>query len=455
MKEKVIAVFDIGKTVKKILLFNFNLGVISENEEKFSSIKDDDGFECENIDSIEKWIIRSVSGLLRSDIYDLIGINFVTYESAMVYLDNQGRRVAPVYNYLKPLDNYIPDLLYNKYGGKVEFCRETASIGSGMQNAGLQVLWLKMTKPDFYSKTRYILHLPQYLSYLLTSEVYSEHTSIGCHTSLWDFDNMKYHKWVKDECLPLPEPVSILTVKEVSREGKKLMVGIGINSKAASLVPYFSSDEGKFVVISTGQRSVTLNPFNSESLTKDQLLKNCFCYLNIYMKPVKCSMFRLGQLHDAAVNILSKYFKIQVESFKLIKPDVKLLGKLSLKYKERRVFFSEGDGSGIFKEEIDLFEFNNFVEGYHVLMVELCDLTVNATESVLTEYDDSKVMYITGNFADNDIFKKLIASSFPYMKVYTSSLKNAAALGAAWVVLDSIKNVQSPIINLGLREVTI
>jgi len=455
MKERIIAVFDIGKTVKKLLLFDFNLQILSETEEKFSYTKDEDGLDCEDIDSIEKWMKRSVAGLIRSDNYDLVAMNFSADGSAVVYLDNQGKRVAPVYSYIKNSDNNIANHLYNKYGGEAEFCRKTASSGSGMQNAGLQMLWLKMTKPEIFAKTSYILHLPQYLSYLFTSEIYSEHTSIGYNTFLWDFDNMKYHPWVKDECLPLPEPVSILTSTIREIDGKMIRVGIGISSKPASLVPYFSSDEGKFLVVSTGNTSLTMNPFNSESLTAEQLQRNCCCHMNIYMKPVKASVFNLGQLHKSGLNILSKYFKIHEESFKLIKPDVKLLQKLSLKYKERRVFFNEGDASGVFKEEIDLFEFNNFVEGYHVLMVELCDLTVGSIEPVLTEFDDTKVMYITGTFRENDIFKKLIASSFPYMKVYSSDVANAAAMGTAWVILDSLENEHSPMINLGLKEVII
>lgn len=43
MKTKVIAVFDIGKTNKKLLLFNQKLEVVYQNEEKFPEIKDDDG----------------------------------------------------------------------------------------------------------------------------------------------------------------------------------------------------------------------------------------------------------------------------------------------------------------------------------------------------------------------------------------------------------------------------
>ena len=56
MKETVIAIFDIGKTNKKLILFNDDLKVVSETEQKFAEIKDDDGFECDDIELIEQWI---------------------------------------------------------------------------------------------------------------------------------------------------------------------------------------------------------------------------------------------------------------------------------------------------------------------------------------------------------------------------------------------------------------
>ena len=69
MKEPVIAIFDIGKTNKKLLLFNMDLKVVSESEQRFAEIRDDDGFECDDIDLIETWIKDSVSILAKSDRY--------------------------------------------------------------------------------------------------------------------------------------------------------------------------------------------------------------------------------------------------------------------------------------------------------------------------------------------------------------------------------------------------
>jgi sugar (pentulose or hexulose) kinase len=455
MKERVIGVFDIGKTNKKILLFNYDLKLVSEIEEKFDPIKDEDGFECDDIELIEKWIRKSVTGLIRSETYELTAINFATYGATLIYLDAQGKRLTPVYNYLKPIDENIAEELYKKYGGKDEFCRKTASPALGMLNSGLQVLWLKTAKPEVFSRVKYILHLPQYISYLLTGKIYSEHTSLGCHTALWDFDKMDYHQWVRDEGLNVPDPVAIDTLNDVVIEGKQIKVGIGIHDSSASLAPYFAIDNNKFLLVSTGTWCIIMNPFNEETLTADQLSKDCLCYLSITMQPVKSSRLFLGQMHDTEVKKMSLYFKIHENSFGIIKPDLRLLNKLRVKFENDRIFLGEEEHSRELKEDADLFAFDNFIEGYHQLMVELSDLAIDAINLVIPENDDIQRIYITGGFSKNVLFLKMISSSFPDKKVFTSEVTNATALGAASVILNSLEKDKSPIPDLGLIEVEI
>jgi glycerol kinase len=447
MKEPVIAIFDVGKTNKKLLLFNNELQVVSESEEKFSQTRDEDGFGCDDIELIEQWIRESLKRLVQSDDFDLTAVNFTTYGATLVYLDTNGRRVTPVYNYLKPIDQNISENLYNKYGGREEFCRRTASPALGMLNSGLQPLWLRSVRPEVFGKVKHILHFPQYLSYILTGKIYAEHTSIGCHTALWDFDKMNYHQWVIDEELPVLQPVPVGTFNEVEIHGKRIKAGIGIHDSSASLAPYFTPDGKKFLLVSTGTWCINMNPFNSEKLTSEQLTNDCLCYMSINMQPVKSSRLFLGHMHETALTTLSKYFKIQEESFKLIKPDIKLFKKLNTKFRTRRVFFSEEGYLRQLKEEPDLFEFDNFVEGYHQLLIELCDLTVEAIDLVKAENDEVTTMYITGGFSKNDIFIRLLASSYPHMQVFTSEVSNASALGAALVISGS-----KPYLNLGLTE---
>ena len=64
MKETVIAIYDIGKTNKKIILFNEDFKIVSEIEEKFAETLDDDGFECDDIERIESWIKESLTRLV-------------------------------------------------------------------------------------------------------------------------------------------------------------------------------------------------------------------------------------------------------------------------------------------------------------------------------------------------------------------------------------------------------
>ncbi len=446
MKEVVIAVFDIGKTNKKLILFNESLKIVSEYEEKFPEILDDDGFGCDDIELIEKWIKESIIKLVHSDEYDVKAINFTTYGATLVYLDAEGRRLTPVYNYLKPINEKIPESIYKRYGGRDEFCRRTASPALGMLNSGMQALWLKTEKTDVFAAVKYILHFPQYLSYSLTGKIYAEHTSIGCHTALWDFDKMDYHQWTKVQGLNLPEPAPIETSDNITIEGKSVQVGIGIHDSSASLAPYFS-DIDKFILISTGTWCISMNPFNDENLTAEQLDKDCLCYLSITRQPVKSSRLFLGHLHETAVKRITEHYNLPDDYYKKIKADKNLLSVLKAKYKEKNVFFQTGFDSGNFKDHIDLFEFYSPEEAYHQLMIELCQLTCEAIKLIIPVNDETSNMYITGGFSKNELFCILLKEAFPMKNLYTSEISNASALGAAMVISGS---KHSP--DLGLTE---
>lgn len=127
MKQKVIAVFDVGKTNKKILLFDEQLNVVLQKEKQFPVIKDDDGFECDNIELIKHWLVTTLKQLVTSNEYEVVGVNFSTYGASLAYLNEKGELLTPVYNYLKPLDSSIPENLYSRFGGEEEFCRRTAA----------------------------------------------------------------------------------------------------------------------------------------------------------------------------------------------------------------------------------------------------------------------------------------------------------------------------------------
>jgi sugar (pentulose or hexulose) kinase len=447
MKETVTAIYDIGKTNKKIILFSEDFKIVSEIEEKFDEVVDDDGFECDDIEHIEKWIKESLTELAHSDKYELKAVNFTTYGATIVYLDENGKRLTPVYNYLKPIDEKIPESLYKRYGGRDEFCRRTASPALGMLNSGLQPLWLKATRPDVFARIKHILHFPQYLSYIITGKIYSEHTSIGCHTALWDFDNMNYHPWIKKQGLNLPEPVPVETMHEVDIEGKKVQIGIGIHDSSSSLAPYFSGSKGKFLLISTGTWCINMNPFNTEKLTADQLDKDCLCYMSINRQPVKSSRLFLGHLHETALKQISDHFGKPEDFYKKIKADDQLSNLLKSRYNGKKIFFQTGPYSRELKEYIDMYEFSNYEEAYHQLLNELGDLTFEAVNLVLAADDETENIFLTGGFSKNELFQRQISKAYPSKFVYTSEIANGSALGAALVISGTKSSL-----NLGLTR---
>ena len=93
MKQDVVLIFDIGKTNKKILLFDEQLNVVHEEESVFEEIPDDDGFPGDDIERLESWILDRSRECLEDPQYRIRGINFTTYGATLMYLDRQGRRL--------------------------------------------------------------------------------------------------------------------------------------------------------------------------------------------------------------------------------------------------------------------------------------------------------------------------------------------------------------------------
>lgn len=452
MKTEVVLVFDIGKTNKKVLIFDHQLHILHEEEIIFEEILDDDGFAGDDIEKIEGWIFASCEKHMADNNYIVKGINFTTYGATLMYLDKKGERQTPVYNYLKPMPGGIVEPLYTANGGEAEFCRNTASPALGMLNSGFQALWLKSEKPEIFKQVKSILHLPQYLSYLFTGAVSSEHTSIGCHTALWDFDNMAYHDWTNELGNVLPDPVSVETTFPSKKIVKDIPVGIGIHDSSSSLVPYFMNSTEEFILVSTGTWCVSMNPFNSETLTASQLKKDCLAYMSIQKKPVKSSRLFMGRIHDVNVKHLNQLFGTSDSAYKTAALDEEIIRRLNKKSKGKRVFFEDGVPVDYVDTSIGKDSFNSFEEAYHRLVIDLTDLTKESIDLVIGKKDQTRNIYISGGFSKNPIFLKLLASNFPDKKVYTSEVANATSLGAALVLWKGLNPSFNTAVDLRLKS---
>ncbi len=445
----VIAIFDIGKTNKKLFLFDINLKPVLQIEQNFPEITDESGFPCDDIEKIRMWMFEILQSIINKKEFNIIVVNFSTYGASLAFLDAEGNMLTPVYNYLKPMPVGIAETIYQKYGGMEEFCRRTASPALGFLNSGLQPLWLKKTRPEIFKKVEIILHFPQYWSFLLTGKITTEYTSIGCHTAMWDFDTMDYHPWIKEESIHLPIPVTNNHTYRSQNSEFPFNVGIGIHDSSASLAPYIIQSKEKFILISTGTWCINMNPFNHDPLTHEQLENDCLSYLSISQKPVKSSRLFMGRIHDANLERINLHFNVDKNYYKRIKLDENLITKLS---KTEICFFRNGINDEYIDREIELVQFESFEEAYHRLIMDLTKLNIKSINFILPVDNDIENIYVSGGFSKNEIFIRCLAAAFKNKKVFTSDFNNSSALGAALVIYRDFGSGDHPLVDLGLKE---
>lgn len=392
-KQPIIAILDVGKTNKKLFFFDEQYNIVFEKSEEFEETTDEDGDPCENLDKLSTWVLDAVAFALNHAEFEVKLVNFTTYGASFVLIGEDGKPVAPLYNYLKPFPKELKEAFYHKYGEQTTISKQTASPILGNLNSGMQLYRLKYAKPDIFKKVKYALHLPQYVSYLITKQAFSELTSIGCHTQLWDFEKNDYHDWVKNEKIDsiLAPIVPSDKVIELVFGGRKIKVGIGLHDSSAALIPYLMREKKPFVLISTGTWCISLNPFNNNALTYEDLTKDCLCFMSYEGKSVKASRILAGNKHSVGVKQIAKH------------------------------------ANGVPLHEII---------AYHQLMEEIVNEQVSSTKLVIENSENINTIFVDGGFAKNDIYIQLLKLSFPDIKIVVAEVAQATALGAALIYKD-------------------
>ncbi len=454
-KQKVTAIFDIGKTNKKFFLFDANYQEVYREYSRFDEIEDEDGYPTENLAYLRKWLKKSFDKILNEDKYEIKAINFSTYGASFVHLDKNGKVLTPLYNYTKPIPKKILDEFYDTYGDIKTIATETASPQNGALNSGLQLYWIKKTKPKIFKQIKYALHFPQYLSYLFTGIPLSEFTSIGCHTNLWNFQTNAYHNWVSKEGIDeiLPPIVSTKTSINMNYHDKNIKIGVGIHDSSSALIPYVLSKKKPFLLLSTGTWSISLNAFNDEILTEEDLENNCLNYMQIDGKRVKATRFFMGNEYRIQIEELSKFYHKEYGAHRNIKFDkgiyLKLISNPGIYFKFKGITLKRKQIN-----KTDLEHFESFEEAFHQLMIELMDMQVQTIKKAIGNNKLIKLIYIDGGFTDNDVFVKLIAHHFQEYKIRTTKSPLGSALGAAMIISNKKLNANFLKENYKMKKLT-
>lgn len=441
--KQVIAVIDAGKTNKKLFLFDQDYKIVYERSARFIETVDEDGFPCENLESLRLSVFDSLRDVFSHKEFDVKALNFSTYGASFVYLDERGQPLAPLYSYLKPYPQALTEKFYKSYGNEDKFAQQTASPSLGNLNSGLQLYRIKHEQPAVFARIKYALHLPQYLSYLVTNNACSDITSIGCHTALWDFSKNLYHRWVTREHVhgKLAPIMSSTEVVKAAFPAGKYAVGIGLHDSSASLIPYLVNFHEPFVLISTGTWCISLNPFNNSPLSIEELRADCLCYFNYKGKPVKASRLFAGQVHEDEVRKIAAHFHLNTAHFRSITFDPSIVARL-------KEVMPEDEGLTAFPLR-DWTRYADGEEAYHQLMIDIVNRQQFATRLVLNG-SPARRIFVDGGFSRNPLYMNLLANAFPDVEVFAASMAQATALGAALAIHNSWnrKRIANDIIEL-------
>ncbi len=432
MRTSVIAIFDIGKTNKKVFLFDEDYKIRFEKSVHLQEINDEDGFPCEDIHALTQWVQDSFTELLALKEFEIKAVNVSAHGASFVHIDEAGTPVTPLYNYLKPFPEELKKKFYSAYGGEDEFARITASPVLGHLNSGMQLYWLKYERAKIFKQIKYSLHLPEYISYLFSGQPASGITSIGCHTNLWDFTSNHYHAWVAKETI-LNKLAPLKSSNKADHTNTSCKVGIGLHDSSAALIPYLQYFKEPFILLSTGTWSISLNPFNHSVLTPEELKQDCLSYLSYDGHPVKAARLFAGHMHDEVVKHLSEKFNKSEDYFQQTKYDPALIQSIS-----------DFNFSGT--NNLETFEI-----AYHHILADLIQKQKQSTDLILQS--TIKTLYVDGGFSKNLIFMKMLANIYPLINVYAADLHQATALGAALAIHDEWNKKEKPTQLINLEKI--
>lgn len=454
-----IAVFDSGKTNKKLLIYNMELKIVDSVYTQLEA--EQQGTEAhERLAETGEWLLSNLSSMSKRHAIKAVSIS--SHGATFVCLDGEGHVVLPVFSYTTDPGKEFHDKFAAEFGDPRTLQRATNTPdmpGLGCMAKGL--FYAKENYPGELARTRHILNLPQYYGYLLTGVAGMEYTYIANHTHLWDLDSRTWSNVMRKLGLSgkfphtLNNPWEVLgTVsREVSaRTGLSddVVVTYGIHDSNAALLPYLITEQKPFMLLSTGTTCVTMHPTATATLLDDELGRVIFYNLSAFGTPVKTSIFLAGLEFDVYMEMLKQRHNrldhpayseqvledILVNRNEFILPSIVPFG-----------MFPDSAAKALEKETVYTFDdmiagrtpefFNNYERSYAILVLSIALQARVALEH--TGLSNGMKVFVEGGFCRNDFYTRLISSLSPAVQFEKSDLHEATGFGTALLALSALE----------------
>ena len=292
------AVFDVGKTNIKLIVFNSDGTVVAERSEPNAPLPPDERWPYLRLDTERAW--RFLLAALK-DVGAAVPIGAVSISAhgAAGVLVKDDDVAAPPVDY--EFDGFAGfDADYDALRPPYE---ESLSprLPRGL-NLGRQIFYVERTFPQAFASARAFLGYPQYWAWRLSGVMATEATALGAHTDLWAPREGRLSSLVEragwsrlfpplrkawETLGPLRAEVAAGTGLEES-----VRVICGAHDSNAALVPWLASRTDPFTVVSTGTWAIIMAVGGKGSLDPEaDMLAN----VDVLGRPTPTARLMLGR----------------------------------------------------------------------------------------------------------------------------------------------------------------
>lgn len=300
--QKLIAVFDVGKTNAKLSLVDPAQGRELWSVRRPNAVVETEAGRQLDVIAIEDWLLESLRAA--PDRQRIEVIVPIAHGAAAVLVDHAGEVLAAP-DYEDPRFNDVAD----EYTGLRDAYPLTFSpnLPQGL-NLGRQLYHLQTRRAETFQRAAHILLYPQYWAWRLSGVMAAEVTSLGTHTDLWRPHERAYSSlarkqgWARmmppqrsasDRLGPVKESLAMATGVDPACE-----VACGIHDSNASYLRFLMDREREaFTVVSSGTWTIVMaNRGDLRRLRED---RDMLANVNAFGAPVATARYMGGREYEA------------------------------------------------------------------------------------------------------------------------------------------------------------
>jgi sugar (pentulose or hexulose) kinase len=291
--ERVLAVFDLGKTNAKLLGFGDRTGSLLFEERTVQRTAVADGLRVLDHQPLFDWLKETLARL--SERFNLAGLMVSTHGCTYALIAGD-ELAAPILDYEQPM----PPEIDRQFAEEAPAFSESFSPNlPGGLNVARHIYLREALAPEMFKRADAILNYPQFWNWLLTGAKVSEISSIGCHSHLWrpredTFSSLVERPGWKAKFPPFRRAGEILG--EARFGAQSIPIHNGVHDSNAALYYYRSLGYTDITLVSTGTWVITFNqacPLDALDASRDMLAN-----VTVDRAPIATARFMGGREYD-------------------------------------------------------------------------------------------------------------------------------------------------------------